>query len=133
MRRSFDGLYALPQQLLQQNPLSGHLFAFINRRATQDQTPIRAGCAGPDRLKQAYFWPLYGELDEITIRAALANTCRMRWVCRPCGASLAHRRLRRVRPVCAEGGTDGTVTTIFITYGFCFFVNENHHQIFSNT
>ena len=35
MRRSFDGLYALVCQGLQQDPLSGHLFAFINRRATQ--------------------------------------------------------------------------------------------------
>jgi len=35
MRRSFDGLYALVRQGLQQDPLSGHLFAFINRRATQ--------------------------------------------------------------------------------------------------
>jgi len=35
MRRSFDGLYALVRQGLQQDPLSGHLFAFINRRGTQ--------------------------------------------------------------------------------------------------
>jgi transposase len=35
MRKSFDGLYALTRHGLQQNPLSGHLFVFINRRATQ--------------------------------------------------------------------------------------------------
>ncbi|MGZ5146956.1 MAG: IS66 family insertion sequence element accessory protein TnpB [Burkholderiales bacterium] len=35
MRLSFDGLYALTRNSLGQNPLSGHLFAFINRRATQ--------------------------------------------------------------------------------------------------
>lgn len=35
MRKSFDGLYALTRQGLQQNPLSGHLFVFVNRRATQ--------------------------------------------------------------------------------------------------
>lgn len=35
MRRSFDGLYALTRQCLGQDPLSGHLFAFINRRGTQ--------------------------------------------------------------------------------------------------
>ena len=35
MRKSFDGLVALTQHGLQQNPLSGHLFVFINRRATQ--------------------------------------------------------------------------------------------------
>ena len=32
---SYDGLYALARQGLQQDPLSGHLFAFVNRRATQ--------------------------------------------------------------------------------------------------
>lgn len=35
MRKSYDGLYALARHGLQQDPLSGHLFAFINRRATQ--------------------------------------------------------------------------------------------------
>ncbi len=35
MRRSFDGLYALVRQVMRHDPLSGHLFAFVNRRATQ--------------------------------------------------------------------------------------------------
>ena len=35
MRLSFDGLYALTRHELQQDPLSGHLFAFVNRKATQ--------------------------------------------------------------------------------------------------
>jgi transposase len=35
MRRSFDGLVALTRHELKQDPLSGHLFVFINRRATQ--------------------------------------------------------------------------------------------------
>ena len=35
MRKSYDGLYALTRQALAQDPLSGHLFVFINRRATQ--------------------------------------------------------------------------------------------------
>jgi len=35
MRLSFDGLYALARHRMQQDPLSGNLFAFINRRATQ--------------------------------------------------------------------------------------------------
>jgi transposase len=35
MRKSYDGLYALARNAMQQDPLSGHLFAFINRRATQ--------------------------------------------------------------------------------------------------
>jgi len=35
MRKSYDGLYALARRGLQQDPLGGQLFAFINRRATQ--------------------------------------------------------------------------------------------------
>jgi len=32
MRRSFDGLCALVQNQLEQDPFSGHLFVFLNRR-----------------------------------------------------------------------------------------------------
>jgi transposase len=32
MRRSFDGLCALTQQVLEEDPFSGHLFMFFNRR-----------------------------------------------------------------------------------------------------
>ena len=35
MRLSYDGLYALAKHTMQQDPLSGNLFAFINRRANQ--------------------------------------------------------------------------------------------------
>lgn len=35
MRLSFGGLYALARHNMQQDPLSGHLFALINRCATQ--------------------------------------------------------------------------------------------------
>lgn len=35
MRRSYDGLYALAKNAMGLDPLSGHLFAFINRRGTQ--------------------------------------------------------------------------------------------------
>jgi len=35
MRLSFDGLYALTRHTMGEDPLSGNLFTFINRRATQ--------------------------------------------------------------------------------------------------
>jgi len=35
MRKSYDGLYALARNGMQGDPLSGHLFAFVSRRATQ--------------------------------------------------------------------------------------------------
>lgn len=41
-----------------------------SRILSMDETPIKAGksgkCgAGPGKMKQGYFWPLYGELDEV--------------------------------------------------------------------
>ena len=32
MRKSFRGLIALTESILQQDPVSGHLFVFVNRR-----------------------------------------------------------------------------------------------------
>ncbi|MDP1898539.1 MAG: IS66 family insertion sequence element accessory protein TnpB [Sulfurimicrobium sp.] len=58
MRKSFDGLYALTRQGLGQDPLSGHLFVFINRRATQMKVLYwdRTGfCLWAKRLEQGRF------------------------------------------------------------------------------
>jgi transposase len=58
MRKSFDGLYALTCRELGQNPLSGDLFAFINRRRTQikvlyfDRTGL---CVWAKRLEAGSF------------------------------------------------------------------------------
>ena len=55
MRLSFDGLYALARHTMRQDPLTGNLFAFINRRATQvkvlyfDRTGL---CVWSKRLEQ---------------------------------------------------------------------------------
>ena len=37
----------------------------MSRVKAMDETPIKAGQAGPGKLKAAYFWPVYGEQDEI--------------------------------------------------------------------
>jgi transposase len=37
MRKSFDGLYALARNGLHQDPLSDHLFAFVNRPKRKSQ------------------------------------------------------------------------------------------------
>ena len=58
MRRSFDGLYALTRQELGQDPLSGRLFVFINRRATQMKVLYwdRTGfCVWAKRLESGRF------------------------------------------------------------------------------
>lgn len=55
MRLSYDGLYALAKHAMQQNPLSGNLFAFINRRANQIKVLYfdRSGwCVWAKRLEQ---------------------------------------------------------------------------------
>lgn len=55
MRLSFDGLYALARHGLGQDPLTGNLFAFINRRATQIKVLYfdRSGwCIWAKRLEQ---------------------------------------------------------------------------------
>jgi transposase len=36
-----------------------------SRIKAMDETPIKAGRAGPGKMKGAYFWPVYGELDEV--------------------------------------------------------------------
>jgi hypothetical protein len=36
-----------------------------SRVRAMDETPIKAGRAGPGKMKAAYFWPVYGEQDEI--------------------------------------------------------------------
>ena len=36
-----------------------------SRVRAMDETPIKAGQAGPGKLKAGYFWPVYGQLEEI--------------------------------------------------------------------
>src|ERR1035437_7402599 len=36
-----------------------------SRVKVMDETPIKAGRAGPGKMKKAYFWSVYGEQDEI--------------------------------------------------------------------
>jgi transposase len=43
MRKSFDGLLGLVHEFLGQDPLSGHLFLFLNR------SPVRPASSSPRR------------------------------------------------------------------------------------
>lgn len=36
-----------------------------SRVRAMDETPIKAGVAGPGKMKAGYFWPVYGQRDEI--------------------------------------------------------------------
>jgi hypothetical protein len=78
MRKSFDGLSALTRQELGCDPLDGGLYVYVNRRGTQvkclyfDRSGycvwskrLEAGRFGHGKMKTAYFWPVYGEQDEV--------------------------------------------------------------------
>lgn len=79
MRKSFDGLYALTKSVLKQDPLSGHLFVFVNRK--RDYAKIlyfeRGGlCLWAKRLEQGHFAKLGTEHDV----ASLSDTQLMMWL-----------------------------------------------------
>lgn len=40
----------------------------LSRVKAMDETPIKAGVASPGKMKAAYFWPIYGEQDEICFK-----------------------------------------------------------------
>ena len=58
MRKSFDGLSALVKNVLGEDPLSGHLFVFLNRKRTMVKVLYfdRSGyCIWSKRLEQGRF------------------------------------------------------------------------------
>lgn len=58
MRRSFDGLYVLTRHQMKCDPMSGQLFAFVNRRGTQIKILYwdRSGfCVWAKRLERGQF------------------------------------------------------------------------------
>lgn len=78
MRRSFDGLYALTRNQMHQDPLSGHLFGFFNRRATMIKVLYfdRTGfCVWAKRLERGRFvfdWnKLVGQTDYTGLKMLL--------------------------------------------------------------
>lgn len=92
MRRSYDGLSGAVRGILNQDPLSGHLFCFFNRRRTQVKVlywDTSGYCIWSKRLVRGRF--LVGSrsemmlpdlqylLDGVTIDTA-ARTKRFRYV-----------------------------------------------------
>lgn len=67
MRKSYDGLSALVNRQLEEDPLSGHLFVFINRRKTQCKLLYfdRSGyCIWSKRLEQGQFHAPYSSVKQ---------------------------------------------------------------------
>ncbi len=70
MRCSYNGLSALVKNHLQQNPLNGDLFVFINRKRTQMKAIyFESGgyCIWGKRLEQGTFATLHSQSDTLTI------------------------------------------------------------------
>jgi transposase len=79
-----------------------------SRIKAMDETPIKAGRAGPGKMKGGYFWPVYGERDEICFpffEAVRTNTCENPARARPGRGGVlltdgygAYERVRTKRP-----------------------------------
>jgi transposase len=70
MRKSYDGLSALVKNTLHEDPASGHLFVFINRKRTQMKVLYfdRSGyCVWSKCLEQGRFQYRSGGADKIIL------------------------------------------------------------------
>ena len=59
MRKSYEGLGALTQTVLQQNPLSGHLFVFMNKKRDRVKLlywHLNGFCIWQKRLEKGQFY-----------------------------------------------------------------------------
>ncbi len=74
MRKSFDGLVALTRSVIEEDPMSGHLFAFFNRRRTMMKAVYwdRNGfCLVAKRLERGTFvLPRANERGVVELEAA---------------------------------------------------------------
>ena len=106
MRLSFDGLYGLTKNVLGMDPLSGNLFAFINRRATQirvlyfDRTGL---CVWAKRLEQGRLlsdWSVVRtrEMDWTGLKLLLEGIEPRRVHKRYRHAGLSENNVQRARP-----------------------------------
>ena len=92
LRKSFDGLAAAVREVLREDPFSGHLFVFLNRR--RDRVKLlywdRSGfCLLYKRLEEGTFWhPEVGEIGRRELVMLLegieeSEVRTRRWYSRP--------------------------------------------------
>ena len=77
MRKGFDGLALLAQEVLQADPLSGHLFLFRGKRASAVKILFHDGtgmCRFAKRLDQgAFTWPATQPQADGTVSVTLTS------------------------------------------------------------
>lgn len=92
MRKSFDGLAAATRQVLEMDPLSGHVFVFCNRRRDRIKLLVwdRSGfwCLAKRLEEGTFAWP------EHDVRARVEMTTR-ELMCVLEGIDLRDARLRK--------------------------------------
>jgi len=79
MRKSFDGLIAATKAVIGQDPLSGHLFVFVNRQGNYAKALYfsRGGyCLWARRLEQGCFAKVQATTDSVV----LTDTQLMMWL-----------------------------------------------------
>ena len=105
MRNSFDGPYALARHGLQQDPLNGQLFAFVNRRATQMRVLYwdRSGwCVWAKRLEAGVF---IGDWSKV--RHAEMDWTALKLMLEGIEAKRRSKRYRLPVPACNSAQIDG--------------------------
>ncbi len=73
LRKSFDGLHGLVLEVLRQDPLSGDLFVFLNKRRNSVKLLVWEGDGWIivyKRLESGTFAPPVGEGDSLTLSPA---------------------------------------------------------------
>lgn len=73
MRKSFDGLHGLVLEVLRQDPLSGDLFVFLNKRRDRVKLLVWEGDGWLilyKRLESGTFAPPVGQEDSLVLTAA---------------------------------------------------------------
>jgi len=81
MRKSFDGLAMLAQEIVKQNPYSGHIFAFRGKRGDRlkllwwDGTGLCLYTKRLERGRDRFVWPLTQEGAAALTSAQLSMLC----------------------------------------------------------
>jgi transposase len=76
MRKSFNGLIGLAESVLEQDPLSGHLFVFINRRRDRIKLLYWGGtgfCIWYQQLEEGGYHKLPGGFQGARLFLSLTN------------------------------------------------------------